>query len=105
MTAVKQKKLTSEEFERLLDLSRLEVAGVEREEYLGQLGEILEYVGGLAELELEGVAETYQIARKKEVAVEDVAMEGLDHEEVMSQAPRKHRGYVMVKAVLGGRDE
>ena len=101
---MKQKKLSEKELAHLFELSKLELAEGEADEYATQLGEILNYVGQLSSLELDEVEETNQVTGLVNVFDEDKTREGLDHGEVMSQVPVKD-GYVMVKAVLGGGDE
>jgi len=102
---VKQKKLSEKELAHLFELSKLELAEGEADEYATQLGEILNYVGQLSSLELDEVEETNQVTGLVNVFDEDKTREGLDHSEAMSQVPVKKDGYVMVKAVLGGGDE
>src|SRR3989344_9163774 len=92
--------VTGKDIEYLARLAKLKVSQTEEKKYTTQLGEVLSYVGQLGKLPLKGVKETNQGKGLKNVMARDEVEKGLEQEEAIGGAARKHEGYVMVGAIL-----
>jgi aspartyl/glutamyl-tRNA(Asn/Gln) amidotransferase C subunit len=64
-------KLTKEQVEKLAELCRLKLSPEELERMTTQMGDILEYVAMLSELDTDGVPETSQVTGLSNVQRED----------------------------------
>ena len=92
--------ITRTEVERIAKLAKLKFADDEIESLTHQMGEIIDYVNKINELDLEEVPPTYHVLDMKNVMREDQVKEGLIQEEVLMNAPAKHGGFFSVPKVI-----
>jgi aspartyl-tRNA(Asn)/glutamyl-tRNA(Gln) amidotransferase subunit C len=82
------------------DLARLDLTEVEAVEFQEQLGRVLEHVGQLAALDLEGVEPTAHANPVFNVLAADQPVHGLDKKAALSNAPRQANGLFAVTKVI-----
>ena len=81
-------------------LARLELTAEELAHYGDQLAVILDHAARVQALDTEGVEPTSHPLPSTNAFREDEAKPGLDHDEVMSQAPDAIDGYFAVPRIL-----
>lgn len=81
-------------------LARLDITPEERELFAGQLGAVLDYVGHLSELDLEGVEGTFAIQPRADVLREDEVREPLGPEAALQNAPERQGDYFRIPRIL-----
>jgi aspartyl-tRNA(Asn)/glutamyl-tRNA(Gln) amidotransferase subunit C len=91
--------ITTEDVLHVARLARLELAGDEVERMREQLSAILEAVGKVAELDLEGVEPTAHPLDLVNVLAEDEPRPSLTREEALANAPDPEDGFFGVPAV------
>jgi len=89
-----------EEVERLAELAKLELDEDEIEQFRDDLGEVLEYVEKLDELDTEGVEPTTHAVPAEMRGRDDGVREGLSREEVLREAPDREGGEFRVPKVV-----
>lgn len=93
--------LTRQQVLHVAKLANLTLTGDEVEVFAKQLGDVIDYVGQLEEVDTQGVSPTYQVIDGVEnVMREDVVTPSLSQEEALSQARRTHNGYFLTKGVF-----
>jgi aspartyl-tRNA(Asn)/glutamyl-tRNA(Gln) amidotransferase subunit C len=85
--------ITMEDVEHISWLASINIADQEKEEFLDQLGSVLEYFQQLDEVETKDVEPTYRVVDLANIFRDDIPGESLDQEESLSNAPRKEDGY------------
>lgn len=93
-------KISREEVQRVAELSRLEFSESELGTFTDQLGDILEYIEKLGELETDGVEPTAHILDLATPLREDTTKPLLGTEEALANAPETHDGYFTVPNVI-----
>ena len=91
--------ITTEDVLHVARLARLELVGDEVEQMREQLSAILEAVGKVAELVLEGVAPTAHPLDLVNVLADDEPRPSLPREEALANAPDPEDGFFGVPAV------
>jgi len=91
--------ITREQVVHVAKLARLELSDEELERMREQLSAILEAVGKVAELDLEGVEPTAHPLDLVNVLAEDVPQPCLPREEALANAPDPEDGFFGVPAV------
>ena len=91
--------ITREDVLHVARLARLELVGDEVEQMREQLSAILEAVGKVAELDLEGVEPTAHPLDLVNVLAEDEPRPSLTREEALANAPDPEDGFFGVPAV------
>jgi aspartyl-tRNA(Asn)/glutamyl-tRNA(Gln) amidotransferase subunit C len=91
--------ITREDVLHVARLARLELVGDEVEQMREQLSAILEAVGKVAELDLEGVEPTAHPLDLVNVLAEDEPRPSLPREEALANAPDPEDGFFGVPAV------
>jgi aspartyl-tRNA(Asn)/glutamyl-tRNA(Gln) amidotransferase subunit C len=91
--------ITTEDVLHVARLARLELSGDEVERMRGQLSAILEAVGKVAELDLEGVEPTAHPLDLVNVLAADEPRPSLTREEALANAPDPEDGFFGVPAV------
>lgn len=81
-------------------LARLALTEEETARYQAQLGQILEFVAALQEVDVEGVEPTAHPGGLQNVLREDVAREGFSAVEALANAPRAGNGLFLVPKVI-----
>ncbi len=94
-------KITKDEVLYVADLARLNLAEAAIEKFAGQIGEILEYVDKLNEVNTEGVRPTSHAISLTNAFREDEPKEHLDREKALANAPEKEAGSFIVPKVVG----
>ena len=94
-------RLTRDNVAKVADLARLNLSEAELERYTEQLGAVLDHAEDVASLDLDGVPPTAHPLPLVNVLRDDVVVEGIDREEVLSQAPSVEDRRFRVPAILG----
>ena len=94
-------RLTRDTVAKVAALARLNLSEAELERYTEQLGAVLDHAEDVASLDLDGVPPTAHPLPLVNVLRDDVVVEGIDREEVLSQAPSVEDRRFRVPAILG----
>ena len=81
-------------------LARLALTDAEVAAFQWQLGDILAYVGQLAELDLEGVEPTAHAVPVRNVFRDDHSVPGLPRDEALANAPNARQGLFIVPKIV-----
>lgn len=92
--------LTLDEVRHVARLARLRLSDTEMEEMRQQLSSILDYVGMLQEVDVEGVPPTAQVTDVVNVVRPDEVHPSLPVDEALAGAPRREGDYFKVKPVF-----
>lgn len=82
------------------ELARIELTDDEVERFGKQLGDLLEHVNALAELDTASVPATAQVIESRNVEREDRPAPCLDREVVLAQAPQRQGGFFRVPRII-----
>lgn len=93
--------LTREEVEKVSLLARLQLTSDELDRMTQQLGQILEYIQQLAELNTDDVPPMAHAIDLANVLADDALQESLDREAALASAPKRDQECYRVPAVLG----
>ena len=94
-------KITKDEVLYVANLARLDLDEASIEKFAGQIGNILEYIAKLNEVETEGIRPTSHAISFTNVFREDEQRPPLDRERVLANAPEKEDGNFVVPKVVG----
>ena len=94
-------RLTRDNVAKVADLARLNLSEAELERFTEQLGAVLDHAEDVASLDLDGVPPTAHPLPLVNVLRDDVVVEGVDRDEVLSQAPSVEDRRFRVPAILG----
>lgn len=100
LIAKKNLKLTIDEVKHVAHLAQLSLTEGEVKKFRRQLSEILDFVGQLSRIETKEVIPTSQVTGLENVFREDIVRPSLSQDEALANAPRKHEGYFVVKAIF-----
>ena len=81
-------------------LARLALTDDEVDRFGAQLGDLLEHVNALANLDTAAVAATAQVVESRNVERDDVERPCLDRETVLAQAPQRQGGFFRVPRII-----
>ena len=81
--------LSKEEVRHLANLSKLELSEEESEEFTKQLGDILDYIGKIMDVDTEDVPPTYHPLENTNVLREDKVTNSDDRDNLLDEAPDK----------------
>ncbi|MFC1462459.1 Asp-tRNA(Asn)/Glu-tRNA(Gln) amidotransferase subunit GatC [Verrucomicrobiota bacterium] len=81
-------------------LARLYLTEEERAEFQGQLEQVVEYVRKIGDLDLEGIEPTSHAHLVQNVLRRDETRPGLEHEQVMENAPASADGQFSVPKII-----
>lgn len=93
-------KISKEEVVHVADLARIEFGQEELERFTGQLGNILQYIDKLNELDTEGVKPTSHVLDISTPEREDRVVKWLSTEEVLRNAPETEDDFFVVPKVI-----
>lgn len=93
--------LTRDNVAKVADLARLDLTDADLDRYTEQLSAVLDHAEDVASLDLDGVPPTSHPLPLVNVLRVDVVVEGVDREEVLSQAPSVEDRRFRVPAILG----
>lgn len=94
--------LTPADVEKVARLARLKLTAEEQSRFVGQLGEILEYVRMLDELDTSAVEPAAHAADLVNVFRNDEPRPSLDRSDALANAPRTDGKYFLVPQILEG---
>jgi aspartyl-tRNA(Asn)/glutamyl-tRNA(Gln) amidotransferase subunit C len=92
--------LTKQEVEYIARLARLELSDAEKEEYTGQLNEILCFVEKLNQLDTTGIEPTAHAIRVENVFRKDEVRPPMNPELALANAPDRIDNYFKVPKIL-----
>jgi aspartyl-tRNA(Asn)/glutamyl-tRNA(Gln) amidotransferase subunit C len=92
--------LTIQEVEHIARLARLELSDAEKEEYTGQLNEILHFVETLNKLDTTGIEPTAHAIKVRNVFRPDEVQPSMDPEAALANAPDRSDNYFKVPKIL-----
>jgi aspartyl-tRNA(Asn)/glutamyl-tRNA(Gln) amidotransferase subunit C len=93
--------LTRETVEKVSLLARLRLSAEELDKMTVQLGQIVEYVEQLSELDTDDVQPMAHAVELRNVFADDAVRESFDRERIMANAPDRDEECYRVPAVLG----
>ena len=93
--------LTREQVEKVALLARLQLSGEELETMTAQLGQIVQYVQQLSELETDDVTPMAHAVEMFNVFAPDEVQPSLPREKALENAPKRDDECYRVPAVLG----
>ncbi|MFZ5569530.1 MAG: Asp-tRNA(Asn)/Glu-tRNA(Gln) amidotransferase subunit GatC [Thermodesulfobacteriota bacterium] len=94
-------KIKMEEVRHVADLARLDIADEMLEKFADQIGNILEYVATLNEVDTGGIAGTSHAIPFTNAFRDDVVRDHLDRETALANAPEQEEGAFVVPKVVG----
>ena len=94
-------KITKDEVLYVADLARLDLDEASIAKFAGQIGNILEYVDKLNEVDTEGIRPTSHAISLTNAFREDEQSQSLDRERALVNAPDKEDGNFVVPKVIG----
>ncbi len=94
-------KITKDEVLYVADLARLDLDEASIEKFAGQIGDILEYVAKLNEVDTEGIGSTSHAISLTNAFREDEPRQSLDRVQALVNAPEKEDGNFVVPKVVG----
>ena len=93
-------KITKDTVDKLATLSRLEFNGKEKEEILGDLNRMLDFVSKLNELDTTGVEPLIYMSDANNILREDEVKTYITQKQALSNAPKKDSDYFKVPKVV-----
>lgn len=81
-------------------LARLALTEDEVDRFGAQLGDLLEHVNALSNLDVSGVPATAQVVESRNVEREDAPRPSLDREIVLAQAPERQGAFFRVPRII-----
>lgn len=93
-------KITKDTVDKLATLSRLEFNGTEKEQILGDLNRMLDFVGKLNELNTSGVEPLIYMSDATNVLREDEVKKDVTQKDALRNAPKKDSDYFKVPKVV-----
>lgn len=93
-------KISKEDVIHVAELARLEFGEEELEKFTGQLGNILEYIEKLSELDTDGVEPTSHVLDISTPLREDRVEEWITVEEALQNAPEREDDFFAVPKVI-----
>jgi aspartyl-tRNA(Asn)/glutamyl-tRNA(Gln) amidotransferase subunit C len=81
-------------------LARIALTDEEIARFEVQLGDLLEHVNALRELDTESVAATAQVVESRNVMREDALRPSLDRERVLAEAPQRQGPFFRVPRII-----
>lgn len=92
--------VAKKDVEHVAELARIQLSETEKEEMIGDLNKVLDYVEKLSELDTENediIINPYYIENKFR---SDEIEKSMDIDEVMVNAPEKLEGYILVPRII-----
>jgi aspartyl-tRNA(Asn)/glutamyl-tRNA(Gln) amidotransferase subunit C len=93
-------KISPEEVAKVASLSRLDLSQDKLELFAGQLGDILDYMDKLGELDTDAVEPMYSPVTHTTVLRKDEARKDYTREEVLSNAPEQDGQFFIVPRIV-----
>ncbi len=99
MTLKQQRMITPVEVEHIGLLARIRLGEDEKEQYAGQLNDILDYFEKIDEINTD-VEPTYHVLELHNVFRDDVAADSLKSGDVLANAPKEKDGYFRAPRIV-----
>ena len=93
-------KISPEEVAKVAKLSRLDISQGKLELFAGQLGDILDYMDKLGELDTDAVEPMYSPVTHATVLRDDEAVKEHSREDVLSNAPERDEQFFIVPRIV-----
>jgi aspartyl-tRNA(Asn)/glutamyl-tRNA(Gln) amidotransferase subunit C len=93
-------KIGTTEIARIAKLARMGLSEEETAKMSAELGQIVEFVEQLQQVDVSDTPPTDQVTGLEDVWREDVVRPGLPREQLLANAPEQKDGYIVVKRVL-----
>lgn len=93
-------KITHDEVRYVADLARLDLDEAAVERFAGQIGDILQYIDKLNEVDTQGVDSTSHAIFLTNAFREDERLEPLDTDRALANAPEKENGCFVVPKII-----
>ncbi|MBU3742553.1 MAG: Asp-tRNA(Asn)/Glu-tRNA(Gln) amidotransferase subunit GatC [Candidatus Kapabacteria bacterium] len=93
--------MNTADIQRIAELARLSIPEADLEAFAAQFERILDYVGTINALPMDGVEPQTSINAIENVTREDVVGETASTEEALRNAPKKNEAFFKVPKVLG----
>jgi len=94
-------KITKDEVLYVADLARLDLDEASIDKFAGQIGNILDYVDKLNEIDTKGIRPTSHAISLTNAFREDEQKEHLERDQALANAPEKEDGRFIVPKVVG----
>jgi aspartyl-tRNA(Asn)/glutamyl-tRNA(Gln) amidotransferase subunit C len=94
-------KITKDEVLYVAELARLDLDEASIQKFAGQIGNILEYVDKLKEVDTDGIRPTSHAISLTNAFREDEQRDHLDRQQALANAPEKEGGNFIVPKVVG----
>ena len=92
--------ITMKDVEYVAKLARLKLTKEEKEKYARQLSDILNYINKLNELDTSNIEPTSHVVSLSNVFRQDKVTPSLSSKEILSNAPKKEKGFFKVKKII-----
>jgi len=92
--------ITTEDIEYVAKLAKLNLSEEEKEKFVGQMGDIVEFANQVSKLDTEGVKPTNHILELKNVFREDEVKPSYSRDEILKNAPVKEAGCIVVPSII-----
>jgi aspartyl-tRNA(Asn)/glutamyl-tRNA(Gln) amidotransferase subunit C len=93
--------IDSETVDKIAHLARLELADTEKQEMIGDMNKILDFMAKLNEIDTSGIEPLVYLSNEINVFREDVVKQEVTHEEALKNAPKHDDKYLLVAKVIG----
>ncbi|SDL85707.1 aspartyl/glutamyl-tRNA(Asn/Gln) amidotransferase subunit C [Halarsenatibacter silvermanii] len=88
-----------DDVEDLARLAKLELSEAEKEQFAGELKDVVDYVNKILEIDTEGVKPTYYPQPRENVVREDEVTNEDRRDEMLEEAPEKTEGQFRVPGI------
>lgn len=93
--------IDSETVEKIAHLARLELSATEKQEMIGDMNKILDFMAKLNEIDTAGIEPLVYLSDEVNVFREDVVKQNITVEEGLKNAPKHDDKYFLVPKVIG----
>lgn len=93
-------KITKKTVEYVAGLARLNLSSEEKEMFVNQMGDILEYMDKLNSLDATGIKPMEHVEPVSNVFREDIVEKSFDREKILANAPDKENGAFRVPKIV-----
>ncbi len=92
--------ISEEQVQHVAKLAKLSFSKEELHQFTDQLGQIIDMVETLEEVDTTGVAFTSNVTEEYNVVREDIAEKGWDRDELLKNVPESEAGFIKVPAII-----
>jgi len=92
--------IDSETVDKIAHLARLDLAEDEKQEMIGDMNKILDFMAKLNEVDTSGVEPLVYMSADVNVFRDDVVKQLITHEEALENAPKHDDKYILVAKVI-----